>query len=174
MAAWAVSAALLFLGATHAGARSFNVDNDQIRKDDAATYSKMHPAAQATIEAQQSQDRVVSLQQHVATLFDNLASQKQATDVLQAGYEEELREQIATAATSTFDDYVDTVVPEIFAQADTDMDRLLTKHEFMHWARRHPQSLRWLDNLALYLLASVAGQLRTEDFDDVDDFQITT
>lgn len=90
------------------------------------------------------------------------------------GYEEELREQIATAATSTFDDYVDTVVPEIFAQADTDMDRLLTKHEFMHWARRHPQSLRWLDNLALYLLASVAGQLRTEDFDDVDDFQITT
>lgn len=35
------------------------------------------------------------------------------------GYREELREQIATAATSTFDDYVDSIVPEIFAQVSS-------------------------------------------------------
>jgi hypothetical protein len=73
-----------------------------------------------------------------------------------AGFQEELREQVATAAKAAFDDYVDAVVPTIFAQADTDTDRMLSKEEFLHWVRRHPQALSWLENFATFVLSSVA------------------
>ena len=73
-----------------------------------------------------------------------------------AGFQEELREQVATAAKAAFDDYVDAVVPTIFAQSDTDTDRMLSKEEFLHWVRRHPQALSWLENFATFVLSSVA------------------
>ena len=70
------------------------------------------------------------------------------------------------------DDYVDAMVPEVFAQADVNDNRTLSKDEFVQWARRNPSALQWLDNLAKFILSVLSSELRVEDFDAASDFQI--
>jgi hypothetical protein len=80
------------------------------------------------------------------------------------GYEEELREDVNTAAKAVFDDFVDAIVSSVFSGADTDHNRLVSKAEFLHWAGRHQESLTWLNNLAAFVLESLSKSVRVDDF----------
>ena len=89
------------------------------------------------------------------------------------GYEDELREEVNSAAKAAFDDFVDGIVHSVFVGADTDNDRLVSKPEFMFWCGRHQGSLRWLSNLARYVLESLSETLVIDDFaKDGSDFDI--
>lgn len=80
------------------------------------------------------------------------------------GYEEELREDVNTAAKAVFDDFVDAIVSSVFSKADTDNNQLVSKAAFLHWAGRHQESLTWLNNLAAFVLDSLSHAVRVEDF----------
>jgi hypothetical protein len=38
--------------------------------------------------------------------------------------------------------------------------------------RRNPSSLRWLDNLATFVLLSIASKMSLDDFDEARDFAV--
>lgn len=81
------------------------------------------------------------------------------------GYEAELRDDVDTAAKAVFDDFVDAIVASVFAGADTNHNRQVSKPEFLNWAGRHQESLIWLNNLATFVLESLANSMSLRDLD---------
>lgn len=79
------------------------------------------------------------------------------------GYEDELRDDVSTAAKAVFDDFVDAIVASVFFGADSDHNRQVSKAEFLHWAGRHQESLAWLNNLATFVLESLSKSLSLVD-----------
>ena len=83
----------------------------------------------------------------------------------QCGYGEELRDDVDTAAKAAFDDFVDAIVTSVFLNADANHNRQVSKPEFLGWAGRHQESLIWLNNLAAYVLESLAKSLSFRDLE---------